>query len=154
MFNPQAEEGQGEGQGADQDATQLQQARERLSALIPVLYQRLNAVGSSHEAEQQQIGVRLRARPWIWVVGDRFALPSQVAFHATTCLTPYLRARPQDLAVCGKLPRLFRVRRPSPRATTWRSCSRRRWMCSPQPSCNTASCFCCHHQCGHLGGHL
>jgi sacsin len=87
----------------------LQNSRETLSALIPVLYQRLNSVGINNFDDQKQIVSILRSHPWIWV-GDHFVHPNRVAFSATLSLTPYLYAIPQDLAVYSTLLNLFDVK--------------------------------------------
>lgn len=87
----------------------LQAAREKLSALIPVLYQRLNGVSTNNGSDQQTILSTLRAHPWIWV-GDHFVHPGRVAFTSTLSLTPYLYAIPQDLAVYSALLNLFDVK--------------------------------------------
>lgn len=100
--------GQAERQDANGSVSLLdvQKSREALSALIPLLYQRLN---NAEVPEQTQIVTVLRPHPWIWV-GDHFVHPSRVAFSATLSLTPYLYAIPQDLAVYSSLLNMFDVK--------------------------------------------
>lgn len=109
----QVEVGQNQGSGLNNTqlvtAENMQQSRERLSALIPVLYQRLNGVDAHNTSAQQKIVTILRSYAWIWV-GDRFVHPTKVAFTSTLSLTPYLYAIPQDLAVYSTLLNLFEVK--------------------------------------------
>ena len=96
-------------ENCDDLSSKLQKAREKLSALIPVLYQRLNGVGMDNTDLREVIISLLDASPWIWV-GDDFVHPSRVALSSPLNLTPYLYAIPQDLAVYSTLLNLFNVK--------------------------------------------
>jgi hypothetical protein len=88
------------------DATDIQLARERITALIPVLYQRLN--GANNDEVTIILSI-LNSQPWIWV-GHAFVHPSKVAYTSTLSLAPYLYAVPQDLAVYKRLLDMFGIK--------------------------------------------
>ena len=84
----------------------LQGARETITALIPVLYQRLNNID---QGDYAVVTSTLGSHPWIWV-GDTFVHPTRVAFSSAMNLTPYRYVIPQDLAVYRRLLQLFGVK--------------------------------------------
>jgi sacsin len=88
------------------DEAQIQLARERITALIPVLYQRLNGADGDEIIIIQSV---LSSHPWIWV-GHAFVHPSKVAYTSTLSLAPYLYAVPQDLAVYKRLLDMFGIK--------------------------------------------
>lgn len=91
---------------SESDPHELQLAKERITALIPVLYQRLN---SANYEEIQVIQSILNSHPWIWV-GHAFVHPNKVAFNSPLSLAPYLYAVPQDLAVYKRLLDMFGIK--------------------------------------------
>jgi sacsin len=86
--------------------TEIQLARERITALIPILYQRLN--GATNDEVTIILSI-LNSHPWIWV-GHAFVHPSKVAYTSTLSLAPYLYAVPQDLAVYKRLLDMFGIK--------------------------------------------
>lgn len=88
------------------EATEIQLARERITALIPILYQRLNGANNDEVAIILSI---LNSHPWIWV-GHAFVHPSKVAYTSALSLAPYLYAVPQDLAVYKRLLDMFGIK--------------------------------------------
>jgi hypothetical protein len=85
----------------------FQALRERITALIPNLYQRLNAVSAGPPTEE--LLLILRGVSWIWV-GDSFVPVGRVAFESPVNFSPYLHLVPQDLCVYSRLLTAFGVR--------------------------------------------
>jgi hypothetical protein len=94
------------------DSALFQDSRERITTLIPLLYQRLNAVcgGGVGEGRDNILLEELRGQKWIWV-GDSFVPPNRVALTTSVNATPYLYQLPQDLRVYGKLLGSFGIKR-------------------------------------------
>lgn len=90
----------------------FQESKERITTLVPYLYQRINAVcgGGVGEGRDEILLEELQGQKWIWV-GESFVTPSRVAFESTVNATPYLYQLPQDLKVCGKLLGSFGIKR-------------------------------------------
>ncbi len=86
--------------------TAYQDLRERVTALIPILYQSLNAAAVQ---KKDELRFHLRDSAWVWV-GDTFVRPSRVAFSSPINAAPYLYLVPQDLAVFRNLLSVFDVR--------------------------------------------
>ena len=99
-------------QTLDSDSALFQDSRERITTLIPLLYQRLNAVcgGGVGEGRDNTLLEELRGQKWIWV-GDSFVPPNRVALTTSVNATPYLYQLPQDLRVYGKLLGSFGIKR-------------------------------------------
>ena len=93
----------------DMPEEEIQEARETLSAVVPVLYQRLNSMCSQDVKSRDEVKRLLENCPWIWV-GDNFVHPNCVAFTSSLSLSPYLYAIPQDLAVYKNLLNLFDIK--------------------------------------------
>ena len=91
----------------------LQGAKERMTTLIPVLYQRLNSVCSGGDVEgiirDRILLEELQGQRWIWV-GDNFVTPNRVAFSSTVNAAPFLHELPQSLRVYGKLLNPFKIK--------------------------------------------
>ena len=83
-----------------------QKLRERITALIPNLYQSLNSVALQKKIEIVDI---LQGVDWIWI-GNSFVSPSRVSFSSPINISPYLYLVPQDLAVYSYLLKIFGVR--------------------------------------------
>ena len=90
----------------------FQESKERITTLVPYLYQRINAVcgGGVGEGRDDILLEELQGQKWIWV-GESFVTPSRVAFESTVNATPYLYQLPQDLKVYGKLLGSFGIKR-------------------------------------------
>lgn len=86
---------------------QLQDLRERITALIPNLYQILNQCAATPHANE--LLDLLGNASWIWV-GDMFVPVSRVAFMSSINIAPYLYLVPQDLSVYTHLLNAFGVR--------------------------------------------
>lgn len=89
------------------DVEAFQDLRERITALIPNLYQILNHVASS--TLSQELIEFLGDVSWIWV-GDSFVPVSRVAYVSPINFAPYLYLVPQDLSVYTNLLNAFGVR--------------------------------------------
>ena len=83
-----------------------QDLRERVTALIPILYQSLNATALQ---KKDEIRFHMRDSAWVWV-GDSFVQPSRVAYSSPINAAPYLYLVPQDWAVYRNLLNIFEVR--------------------------------------------
>jgi hypothetical protein len=85
----------------------FQDSREKITSIIPQLYQRLNSASDENKIEITSL---LESCNWIWV-GDTFVSPDSVAITASVNAAPYLFQLPQDYHVYSKLLSLFRVKK-------------------------------------------
>ena len=59
-------------------AMQVQRMRQKVTSVVPVLYQMLSAASSS-SVQRENVRQVLHGKPWVFV-GDRFVHAEQVAF--------------------------------------------------------------------------
>jgi sacsin len=88
---------------------EFQEIKERISTLIPQLYQRLNALCSIEGADRVILD-QLIGYQWIWV-GDCFVSSDKVAITSAVNAYPYLYTLPQSFEVYSKLLSSFGIKK-------------------------------------------